>query len=114
MNKQKTSPSIIPKAGIPFAQQAAKNIANARKSMQDDTAAGRDLTDSATKLREAIAASCRGSHREWVTGFATGRVPYNKPLTDDAIELLKLLEQELEEGEANIDTLKKIDEMLAY
>ncbi len=114
MKQRHNKPSNIPKTALTYGQQAAKNIASARERMLADTLADVDLTNSAERLRASISAGCRQSHPEWVTTFATGKVPSKNPLSDNTIALLKVLEQELEDGKVNIETLNKLDEMLSY
>jgi len=114
MKKPHTQRSSIPSHGRNFGEQAAKNIENARKQVLTDTANGANLTQSVKNLRDAVAASCRESHPQWVTKFATGKMPADLQLSDETIELLILLEQELRDGQVNPETLDKLDEMLGY
>ncbi|MBP5958534.1 hypothetical protein ICA16_22940 [Pseudomonas anatoliensis] len=114
MKKPHTQRSSIPSTGLKFGEQAAKNIENARKQVQADTANRKDLTKSVKNLRDAVAASCRESHPEWVTKFATGKMPSDLELSDETIELLIVLEQELRDGKVNPETLDQLDEMLSY
>jgi hypothetical protein len=114
MKKQHTQRSSIPSPGRNFGEQAADNIEKARKQVLTDTAAGENLSQSVETLRDAVAASCRESHPKWVTKFATGKMPADLQLSDETIELLIVLEQELRDGQVNPETLDKLDEMLGY
>jgi hypothetical protein len=105
MKKPNTkSPSNL-RARLTPGEQAAQNIAKAKARMQADSAAGKDLADSATNLRETIVNSCKGYPPQWVIKFATGIVPSNKQLSDGAIELLTTLEKDLKAGRVDIDTI---------
>ena len=114
MKKPHTQRSSVPSNGLSFGEQAAKNIENARKEVLADMANRADLTQSVKKLRDAVSASCRESHPEWVTTFATGKIPSNLELSNATIELLIVLEQELRDGKVNTETLDQLDEMLGY
>lgn len=110
MKKHHSAP--FPRAGTPGNVRAAANIRIAKDKMQQNMAAGGDLRDSARDLRNAIAEACREDHPEWVTKFATGKVPGSNPLSSNAAYIIDVLIQQVESGSVEADTLTSLDEMM--